>query len=133
MQDINLLPWRSIARKKRKKLVRISLIISLFLAVLVLSAAHYFYAQSVKPKKIQQNIMQQINKPNDVDELAQFKWVGYIHFQDEFVGLVMFSNGKTIDVQAGSWLNQKIRVIRVDEHGIVVKQNGKEERVRNAI
>lgn len=128
IKEINLLPWRSSQKIKQKMYQKIIFGIgALAILFVLIFSLYYFHAEKVKriaassvmPVKLKQHRIKQ----------KEYKTIGYLLGEGCALGLVKAMNGKTITVEVGSVLANNLRVVRIDETGVVVKRNGLEERL----
>ncbi len=115
MLEINLLPWRSYLRERKKRIIKkifVCSVMSIFFLAFFLSHLLVINHSSNKLN---------YSKPN-------FKLVGYIYQKDRFWGLLMLPDGQVIAVQAGTVINnENARVISVSENKIILAITNQKE------
>lgn len=130
MVEINLLPWRDIARAKKKK-YKIIFCISLLSFSFIIWMFNYFHEsyQSDVAMQSKKDFSKETSQSDDhAREIQKLKFVGFISQGDQFWGLLMLPNGQTRDVQSGSFIHDiEASVKSINENNMVLMFKNQEE------
>jgi Tfp pilus assembly protein PilN len=123
MHNINLLPWREINRKNRKKQEWVLLVMSVVLFLgFILLVHHCFVKDRGEKSKILPHLS---SRPH-------FKWIGYLRSENNYLAFLQDQKGNMFSVQVGSEVGGA-RVIQINESGVLLVRNQKQEWVSHVI
>src|SRR5688572_22849756 len=126
MHDINLMPWRETKRKNRRQLEWVFLMGSIFLCVVFVLFVHHFYVREEMPK-----LKNSAHFPKIIPHI-HYKWIGYLRSENNYLAFLQDPKGKMFSVEVGSELGGA-RVIRINESGVLLERNQKQEWIGHAI
>lgn len=122
MVEINLLPWRQSLRSQKKKTRWLFGGVTGIIFLLIAIGCYVVFIQQTANK--QQPVLAEKN--NDNVFLQQIKFIGYLHQEQRKWGIVLLPNGKTQEVQTGTWLADfHICVVFVSEKEMKIAKSDK--------
>jgi hypothetical protein len=117
MIEINLLPWRE--HQRRHQLQNKIILCVFFVVLLLVAAGGYWYWRSCcvsvsVPAPVIIPVVEQWQS-----DLQQIRFIGFVHQESRIWALLLLPDGKTVEVQVGSFVMGGARVTAINEKQVV--------------